>query len=742
MKKPIAIALSLAFLFNVCAPPGEACAFGSAPYFTYTLHPDFPFSKFAGGQLGILQHTYARSYLMVAYRYLSNKPLAKEEQEGVDALWNERLEMTSYSCAGNAESWIKLRATVPGVSKIETIDTERPVSKENSYETYCNAQTSAFETAAKSLKMMIDKYGIGSAQVKEWVKAQDEVFSNCGSPRYSDKIPTSTIPAPLPDTADANLKRERAYQIAAANFYAQNFDAALKQFESIASDADSRWKETAGYLAVRTMIRQATLAKEMNKKLLETAAQKIKQLITNPTYATLKEDLSELSNFVAVRISPDTHLERLAAEKLDKANLEELTKTLDNYLDPDNSATAVTYGSVSANLKKNEMIDWVLSFQSTDEASTKHAIDQWKKTKSTAWLVAAITGIDSEDHNAGALLAAAKADKSPYAKWTLFYHINRLESDSGKTKEVKASLDKVFNAPPADLPLGSLNYLKLLRLPVVSTLDEFLRFGIRKPLAICSDGMMPEVPDEKVELEGKSISKPEFAPDAGSVLNTKLPLSVLRQVVLNKQLPADLRNNVAWTSWVRAVLIGDDAEAKQLAILAQPFNKAKSKLFASYLSAATPEERKFAAALLMLHFSSAEPNTTIGQQNEDDYGDASGWWWGNNPVYKPSSMNEEEEAEPFDPLFLTQAQKAQAAQQMAKLAKVEGAPNYFAKIVLAYAQKHPADPRVPEALHYAVKSTRYGVTDDNTTKFSKQMFQILHSKYKGNTWTKQTPYWY
>lgn len=742
MKKPFALALSLALLFNICAPPGETCAFGSAPYFTYTLHPDFPFSKFAGGQLGILQHTYARSYLIVAYRYLNNKPLTKEEQDGVKALWDERLEMTSYSCSGNPESWIKLRATVPGVSKIETIDTERPVSKENSYETYCNAQTSAFETAAKSLKLLIEKYGISSSQVKEWVQAQDEVFSNCGSPRYSDKIPTSVIPAPLADTADINLKRERAYQIAAANFYAQNFDAALKDFEKIAADADSRWKETAGYLAVRTMIRQATLAKEMNKKLLETAAEKIKQLIANPSYATLKDDLNQLGNFVAVRVAPDAHLEKLATEKLNKENLEELTKTLDNYLDPDNSATTVTYGSVPANLKKDPMIDWVLSFQSTDEASTKHAIDQWKKTKSTAWLVAAIVGIDSEDHNAAALIAAARADKSPYAKWTLFYHINRLESDLNKTKEVKATLDKVFAAPPADLPLGSLNYLKLLRLPIAANLDEFLRFGVRQPLAICSDGMMPEVPDEKPELEGKTVSKPEFAPDAGSVLNTKMPLSVLRQVIVNKQLPADLRNNVAWTSWVRAALIGDEAEAKQLALLAQPLNKAKSKLFASYLSAATPEERKFAAALLMLHFSSAEPNPTIGQLNEDDYGDASGWWWGSNPVYKPSSMNEEEESEPFDPLFLTPAQKAQATQQMAKLAKVEGAPNYFAKIVIAYAQKHPADPRVPEALHYAVKCTRYGVTDDNTTKFSKQMFQILHSKYKGNTWTKQTPYWY
>ncbi len=749
MKKTIALALSLAFIFNVSTLPGRTCAFGSEPYWTYTLHPDFPMGKYSSGQLGILKNTYARSYLLVAYRYLASKPLSADEQKGCAQLWEQRLQSSYSDCSGNTESWLKLRATVPGVKKIDAIDTERPVSKENSYESYCNAQTSAFETAAKSLKSMIDKYGIGSEQVKTWVQAQDEVFANCGSPRYSDKLPEVKIPVPLPDSADTTCKQERAYQIAAANFYAQNFETARKEFEAIAADANSRWKETAGYLAARSMIRQATLAKETNRGLLEQAGQKIQHLIVNPSYATLKEDLQSLANFVAVRISPDAHLNRLAGEKFDKENIEEITKTLDNYLDPDNSATEVVYSKVPENLKKNEMIDWVLTFQATDEASTKHALSRWKETKSTAWLVAAITGVDAEDQHANQLVAAARADKSPFAKWTLFYHINRIESGQNKDAAVKAALDKVIAAPPADLPAGSLNALKLMRLPLSANLDEFLRFGIQKPLAICSDGGIPELPDEDDDLKGLGKTPAAFTTLAGNVLTNKLPLNVLRQVATNKQVPANLRNNVAWTSWVRAVLIGDEAEAKNLATIALPLNKAKSKFFTSYLAATTPEDRKFAAALLMLHFSSAEPNATSGQLMDDDYGDSSGWWWGANPVRKLAQSNSSDDdsessadEEPFDPAFLTAAQKAQAAAQLAKLEKIETAPNYLAKIVLAYAQKHPNDPRVPEALHYGVKCTRYGATDDATTKLSKQMFLILHSKYKGNAWTKQTPYWY
>jgi hypothetical protein len=54
---------------------GNRPVYGCGPFveraiFTYTVHPDLPLTGYAQGQLGILQPTYARSYLYVAYRYL------------------------------------------------------------------------------------------------------------------------------------------------------------------------------------------------------------------------------------------------------------------------------------------------------------------------------------------------------------------------------------------------------------------------------------------------------------------------------------------------------------------------------------------------------------------------------------------------------------------------------------------------------------------------------------------------
>jgi hypothetical protein len=94
------------------------------------------------------------------------------------------------------------------------------------------------------------------------------------------------------------------------------------------------------------------------------------------------------------------------------------------------------------------------------------------------------------------------------------------------------------------------------------------------------------------------------------------------------------------------------------------------------------------------------------------------------------------------PTFLTAAQKAAANREYATLASFGAAPNYLCREVIAWATTHPSDPRVPEALHLAVKTTRYGCTDKQTGKWSKSAYDLLHRRYPGNTWTKQTPYWF
>lgn len=97
---------SIAFVLVVALilPPPPAAACG--PFFPVTIfiqrnHPDLPLENFAAGSLGVLQPTYASSYLAVAYRYLSYGSFDASEQQQLVALWAHRLDREA--------EWLKKR---------------------------------------------------------------------------------------------------------------------------------------------------------------------------------------------------------------------------------------------------------------------------------------------------------------------------------------------------------------------------------------------------------------------------------------------------------------------------------------------------------------------------------------------------------------------------------------------------------------------------------------------------------
>src|ERR1041385_6410196 len=78
-KALLALALVVCVSF-LLAMRSEACGpFFNDAIFIVTKHPDFPLEKFAAGKLGVVNPTWARSYLVVAYRTLSNTPLSDGE---------------------------------------------------------------------------------------------------------------------------------------------------------------------------------------------------------------------------------------------------------------------------------------------------------------------------------------------------------------------------------------------------------------------------------------------------------------------------------------------------------------------------------------------------------------------------------------------------------------------------------------------------------------------------------------
>jgi hypothetical protein len=119
-----ALALAAALALSIVTVPDAPACGPPLPvtYFSYTKHPDFSLDAFARGGLGVLRPTYARSYLLVAYRYLAGVPLDAAEQRAAVALWNHRLGLDEESeTVDGTASWLAARRTVPGAVEVPRI---------------------------------------------------------------------------------------------------------------------------------------------------------------------------------------------------------------------------------------------------------------------------------------------------------------------------------------------------------------------------------------------------------------------------------------------------------------------------------------------------------------------------------------------------------------------------------------------------------------------------------------------
>src|ERR1043165_1627121 len=182
LKKTILLLVVISFLSLTLPRPTQACGpFFSDSIFVFEKHPDFPLDKFARGQLGVLQPSYARSYLVAAYRNLTGEPLSDTEGTGLKALWEERINLSyDYSADDWIKKWKDARAKVPGLAPAPEINVYRNREKPNDYETFLNCQQDAFDAATATLNDRISRFGADSASARDWAIKQDIVFSNCG----------------------------------------------------------------------------------------------------------------------------------------------------------------------------------------------------------------------------------------------------------------------------------------------------------------------------------------------------------------------------------------------------------------------------------------------------------------------------------------------------------------------------------------------------------------------------------
>lgn len=760
-RSALAFILVSVFVLSAALRTSYACGpFSRYAIFTYSKHPDLPLEKFSEGQIGVLQSSYARSYLYVAYRLMSGGSFSKEERDALSGLWDERLRLNdSNGEEDSTPDWVAARAKVPGIGPEPKLEVNRAKDKD-AYDSFLNCHADAFKTAARTLGERITKFGVASPEVKEWTMAQDQVFSNCGG---GQTIPEQSA------SSDPIVKADRAYQIAAAHFYAMNFDDARTHFERIANDSASQWHEQAQYLVARSLIRKGSLGDAKNlQEPLNQAEAVLKTILSENRKDPLHQSAQGLLDLVELRLHPEVRIRELAGtlvketpDKNLKQRLLDYTVLLDKYTgDSDQPLDENLKTAVDAS-DKDDLTEWLLIFQSEADSSLTRSIELWDKTHSRPWLIACLSKIDSANAKTPSLMAEAeRIEKGSPAFATAQFHLIRLLIEKGDRAEAKRKLDLVLQGETS-LPPSAANQFRHQRMTLASELNDFLKYALRHPSSFSWDDDGLETPidikeDDDLKLwAGRAL----LDGDSTNLINERFPLTLLREAAASNVLPDHVRRQIALAAWARAVIMDDVETGKAVAPMAAALAPELKSQLNAYMTAKTREDRQSIALYTLLKFPGLKPyiDASTGRltpiAERDIYRD--NWWCDITPVPETAddssegTVEEPQESKKPDKApvpvvleFLSEAQAAIAKREYAQLMALGSGPNYLAREAIEWAKRDPNDPRVPEALHLAVTSTRYGCTDKDSPKWSKAAFDLLHKRYPQSVWAKKTPYWF
>jgi len=720
------VALAVAIVALGMPARGRACGpFFEGAFFTYAKHPDQPFERYAGGQLGLVHPTFARSYLVFAYRTLAGHPLDEAQAAALAGMWRDRITQAPAPGAEIAEVWHDARAQVMVGYDSPAVKVHRPIPGA-SWGHYLACTPDAFETAAQTLDQLTAELGVGSPHVRAWVLLQDQVFANCGGDGYVVPTYHSDAAGPPP----ASVKAHRAYQAAAACFYAEQFPEAQRRFSAIAADPSSPWAAIAPYLSLRAAVRQATLSADgIDVAALAEIEQRIDAQLAAQPSDEVRPHLLGLKDYVAFRTHPAKQLAALSSRLTAPEPTQDMRHLVDDYtrlLDLQLS-TASQLGSGD-----DDLTDWVLRFQGHRTPDVAHAFQRWTDTGSSAWLLAALTWATPEFGQLEYLLAGASAvEPNDPAYPTAAFHQARLLTATGREDTARGVLDAAIGFEALDE--ASRNALLAQRLYLARDLDEFVTLAPRRCVGVGwdFDGYIPDPP--------AADAPPMIDADAAALLTAAMPMALALDVARRDALPTEVRQRVALSVWVRAALIDEHAVGQDAARLAGELQPELAPYLADYVGATSDPDRHHAAIFALLQLPGATPLVIAGLGRRgsfteiDSYRD--NWWAG--PLLR---VHTDWEVTPVS--FLDEAQLATLTDEHERLLALPIAPDLLCEQAIALAEALPDDPRAPHALHLAVKATRYTTTGAETGDWSKRAFELLQGKYAGTRWAEKTPYWY
>jgi hypothetical protein len=706
--------------------------------------------QYGRGSLGVVRPHFARRYLVQAYRRFSGQPPLPNAVPSTLPIKDPGTPPTPP-----AEQWQQLRNSLVGepVDPVgrgrASIPTERSIGN---YESIDNCLSDAFVSAVRTLNARVAQHGRSSAPVRDWIRAQDAVFSNCSADPLA-------LPEAAPPSADALTRADRAYQTAAAYFYAMRYDEAVQRFRAIAADSSSAWRPYGRYMAARALIRKATVPEKVTTEPLLAAEEELRRVLEDPAAASLHGSARGLLDFIAARAHPIDRLRVLTAaltgaRTVTDQQLTDYQRLMDTMV---GDTTRFDYAAVpnrAAIVQSADLSDWILSMQGTGGDAADRAVSRWKQSGSLPWLAAALWKVPAAHAESAALLeAAARVDRSSPAFATLSFLRVRLLAAGGQRDQARAVLATLPVARGDGVEAETLNLLSAERFMLADSMDELLASA---PRAILLERVWSW---SGRDLAGGALRQPIFDDDAGVVFSLRMPLARLVEAATSATLPDRLRLRVASAAFARAWMLKQDDQALAVAPVLRSLSPSLRADLERFEAAPAAEERRNAGLGLLLRTPGLRASVT-GMEDDEDYAHRQlprafdhvfrrNWWCSfapGGPERRPPdseviALLYADGAVPY-PAFLSADERAENERELSAITALGTAPNYLAGEAVKWAVARPSDVDAAEALAHAVEGTRWGCTDEKTTAASRTAFQTLHRLFPKTEWALKTKYWY
>lgn len=747
--------------------------------------PDFPLNNFLNGQLGVINPQYRLSYLIIAYRYLSNNPLSKKEQRDILAALASYFHYASYpqnfkvdADKSNEElaaiknpdffkndqmayHWWQKTISLPLDERIATIINHYP-SSIKSFTKYQLASV-RLEAIVKALKAAHVPQEKISTILQTWLQAQDHLFTQ---QHNGDEV--RQLIQTIPRTHLSLLKLDGDYMMAVSYFNSENKTELLKSYDlftQLGNNDHYPWHEWAEYLSYRALTRAACQDFDPQRPLLQrtqqltTALTGMQKLALYAKDYAVKKAAQDYKNIIKGRVDRKGALMDLVnqmQQKITKNNFSNMIFYTEDVMGFDNSH-ALSLNTINEN--NSEILFWVANYLSKDaEKAFATAYSHWLKApKNLAWLLVALNNIQQANPSQQKILL--KAAEEVTAKQPGFFSI--------RSSLIQALFLVQGNSPASihkrhhliDDTLAQLHdgedfsthmHFNKMGIPLADNIDNLLSYGFFIPSSAILAIYPPDTP----------TTHPYFSPLELSQALNYLPLSVLVKVIASKQLPLIPKQELYASVWARAMIMGRYSVADHIAKKTAQLNPALNKIILSSLQAKNPEQRLKVLIRALLYFPELSPiiNLKNTWTPEFDfttvyYGitprkikhyNSRTYWCGHGDInriiysYRPPSQ--------FFPTpwlsLLTSEQQKELDTEQALLKNLPDGAEWLADQTNKLAKKYPQDKENAELLALAINVTRVLVCYNQCSDASKHAYITLKRLYPNSEAAKRTKYYY